>query len=81
VHDAPTLEFPGRIEESVRGDEVDARMVIPAGQESLQHTSSRGFSDRDRTGDADDEGHLTVGMLLAEEGRGGREQSLACRYL
>ena len=56
-------------------------MVIPAGQESLQHTSSRGFSDRDRTGDTDDEGHLTIGMLLAEEGRGGREQSLACRHL
>ena len=33
------------------------------------------------TGDTDDERHLTVGMLLTEERRGGREQPLARRHL
>ena len=58
-------------------------MVIPAGQQRLQHTGGGRLPDRHAAGHADDERHRPVRVLLrlAEEFRGRGEQSLAGRDL
>ncbi len=82
VHDIPADQLLGRIQETVGGHQVDARMMIPPRQQCLQHTGGRGLADGDRSGDTDHERHLMVRVLLPPEERRGRgEQSLPGRDL
>ena len=83
VHQVSSLQLGVRVEEAVGGDEVDAGVVLPAGQQRLQHAGGGGLADRDAARDADDERHRAVGVLLrlAEELGGRGEQSLARRDL
>ncbi len=83
VHQVSTTQLGVGVEEPVGGDQVDARVVIPAGQQCLQHTGRGRLTDRHAAGDADDERHRPVGILLrlAEELGGRREQPLAGRDL
>ncbi len=58
-------------------DQVDAGVVLPAGQQRLEHTRGGRLADGDAARDTDDERHRPVRIvLLAEELRGGGEQPL-----
>ena len=79
MHQVSSRQFVVGIQEAVGGDQVDARVVFPAGQKRLQHTGGGRLADGDAAGHADDERHRPVRILLrlAEELRGRREQRLA----
>ena len=74
LHQVFAFERGVREQEAVGGDEIDLRRVRPARQQRLQHARGGRLADRDRAGDADDEGDLDVGR--AEEGLAG-----ACELL
>ena len=78
MHQVSPGQFGVGVEEAVGGDQVDARVVFPAGQQRLQHTRGSRLADRDAAGHPDDERHRPVRILLrlAEELRGRREQPL-----
>ena len=78
MHEVSSVQLGVRVEESVGGHQVDARVVIPAGQQRLQHAGRRRLTDRHAAGHPDDERHRPVGVLprLAEEFGGGGEQPL-----
>ncbi len=74
----------GRIQESVGGDQVDARMVFPAGEQCLQHAGGGGLADRDRSGDTDDEGHLRSGCFSPRKvavAANSRCRAATCRWI
>ena len=58
VHHAAFVEHLVGIQEAVGGDEVDLRMVGPAGQQRLQDAGERALADGDAAGDPDDVRHL-----------------------
>ncbi len=78
VHDLSTRQLGVRVQESVGGHQVDARMVAEPGEQRLQHTGSGRLADGDAAGHADDERHRPVRALLglAEELGSGREEAL-----
>ncbi|MGY3287411.1 hypothetical protein ACVWWR_003146 [Bradyrhizobium sp. LM3.2] len=60
LHDALPLQHGVGIQKSVGGDQLDLGTRRPARQQRLKHAGRGGFSNRHRTGDADDVGHLAV---------------------
>jgi hypothetical protein len=62
------LEHAGRVQEAVRGDEVDARRVRPAREQLAQHARRRALAHGDAAREPDQERHLV--LLVAEEGAG-----------
>ncbi len=65
AHQATRFEGGVREQESVGGDEIDARMVGPARQQCLQDPRDRALADRDTAREADHE--RDARMQLAEE--------------
>ena len=61
-----SFEHAVRVEEAVRGDQVDLRMVGPLCEQRLQDAGERALADGDAAGDADDVRHLRGDR--AEEG-------------
>jgi len=55
-------EFGIRQQEAVGREIVDARMIGPARQQRLQHACRGALADGHRAADADDKGHLAVGV-------------------
>ena len=74
VHQAAALQLRVGMQEAVGGDEVDARMIGPARQQRAQHAGRRALSDRHRSGDAEDVGHVAI--TAAEEAAGDGVQLL-----
>ena len=74
VHETAGLERHVGQQETIGGDEVDARAVGPARQQLAQQAGGGALADRDAAGDADDVGHAH-GLGVAEEG-GGRPVEL-----
>ncbi|SKV40663.1 Uncharacterised protein [Mycobacteroides abscessus subsp. massiliense] len=81
VHDVPPGKFGIGVEESVGGHQVHAGMVVPAGEQCLQHARRCRLAYRDAASDADNEGDKTVRVLVPEEGGGGGEEPLAGGHL
>jgi hypothetical protein len=77
VHDPALLEHPVGAEEPVRGDEVDARVVRPTGEERLQDPRGGALADGDAPPEADHERHGPRGT--AEEVVRGAVQRLGGR--
>ena len=57
LHQPARLEHLVRVQEAVGGDQVDLRVVGPAGEQRLQDAGERALADGDAAGDADDVGH------------------------
>ena len=76
MHDAAPDQLVARIEEPVCGDEIDAGMVGPAGEQGAQQPGGGRLADSDAARDADHVRHLRGLGVLAEEGRGRLVQSL-----
>ncbi len=74
VHDPLPRQLGVCVQEAVGRDELNLRRVRPTSQEGLQNTRRRRLADRNRSGDADDVGHLAVDG--AEEPLGRFEQPL-----
>ena len=57
VQDPAPLQLGVRQQEAVGRDEVDPRVVRPAGEQLAQHARRGALADRDAAGDPDDERH------------------------
>ena len=68
LHQPPSLETPPRMEEAVRGDQVDVRTLRPLREEFAQDPRGRALSDADAFGEADHVGHLDR-LVTEERGR------------
>lgn len=75
-HQAAGLELLGGQQEAVRGDQLHARVLGPAGQQGLEKARDGGFADGDRARDAYHERRTGLGALLAEERVQGAAQAV-----
>jgi len=83
VHKISPVQLGVGVKKTIGGHEVNAGVVLPPGQQCLQHARGCRLSDRHAPGDADYEGHRPVGILpgFAEELRGCGEQALPGGHL
>src|SRR5262245_55452118 len=77
VHKATTVELLIGMQKAVRGDEVNARVVGPAGQQRFQDPRGGALAARHRAGDAEDVGYPVV--FTAKKAVGYRVQLLGGR--